>query len=550
MGRLGAYRGPIAIVVVVVVAVVAFVLVGGGGDDDDSGDTASGGQDSSSGGGEADAEFPGIGTEEALANPQCDAESGLVKIPTFRRPQCVKEWPEGEDNGGATSPGVTGESIKVVVRIPSTTEPEAEEVIRQEGQNAFDMVADHLETWGRDWELVFHKASGEDEAAQRADATEIANDIQPFAAVSNSSTGAFPVWEAELAARGVVVFGWVQSWEDQQAQPGYRWSFFLDDRLRLTHTAEYIGKRLAGSPARWAGDEALQDQERKFAVVYSEESTMDIDYLRERLAEHDVEPLVIAHPMGEAEQASHARTAVARMKEEGVTTVVSLFEFGYGAALTEQAQADGFSPEWFVTGHGASDTNVLSRTLNQEQWRHAFGIGGINLQVRGEVNYNNRLYQWHYGRQPGPEASAALGQLWTPAQFLTNGVHLAGPNLTPETLQEALFGMEPFGGSWDDSRVEIGFSFGDDIGVDWDDYSGQDDMAEKWWDPDTVGVDEVGAEDAGMWWQLDNGRRYRVGEWPEGEPEMFSTEGATTFLESYPEGDAPPDYEHVPKSPS
>jgi hypothetical protein len=273
---------------------------------------------------------------------------------------------------------------------------------------------------------------------------------------------------------------------------------------------------------------------------------MDIDFLREQLADYDVEPVVIGYPGDAAAQASHARTAVARMKDEGVTTVVCLFQFGYGGTITDQAQADGFSPEWFVTGYSSSDTNVLGRTMNQEQWRHAFGIGSINLQVRGEVNFNNRVYRWHFGRDPGPEASAAMGTLWTPAQFLVAGVHLAGPDLTPETFEAAMFSMEPFGGSWDDSRVEIGFSFGDNIGTEWDDYSAEDDMAEKWWDPDTVGVDETGAEGPGMWHHLNGGERHRLGDWPEGEPTMFSTEGAETLLDAYPEGDAPPDYEHVP----
>ena len=42
---------------------------------------------------------------------------GRLKIPTVQAPQCVEPWDSTKDNGGATSPGVTADSIKVVLYV-------------------------------------------------------------------------------------------------------------------------------------------------------------------------------------------------------------------------------------------------------------------------------------------------------------------------------------------------------------------------------------------------------------------------------------------------
>ena len=46
---------------------------------------------------------------------KCDTSTGNVKMPTEYAPMCVEAFTG--DNGGATSPGVTGDTIKVVAYI-------------------------------------------------------------------------------------------------------------------------------------------------------------------------------------------------------------------------------------------------------------------------------------------------------------------------------------------------------------------------------------------------------------------------------------------------
>src|SRR6266849_9419381 len=58
---------------------------------------------------------PGIDSAAALANPKCDPRTKRIKFEHYAAAPCVKPWPAGSNNGGATAQGVTATSIKVVV---------------------------------------------------------------------------------------------------------------------------------------------------------------------------------------------------------------------------------------------------------------------------------------------------------------------------------------------------------------------------------------------------------------------------------------------------
>ena len=68
---------------------------------------------------------PGIGSAEALENPQCDPATKRIRTRRTRAPLCVKAWKDGADNGGATAQGVTAKTIKVVVVLLEPAQPRA-----------------------------------------------------------------------------------------------------------------------------------------------------------------------------------------------------------------------------------------------------------------------------------------------------------------------------------------------------------------------------------------------------------------------------------------
>ena len=67
----------------------------------------------------------GVGTEAAKNAPYCDPKDGQLAIPYQKRPPCVRPMKAGESNGGATSPGVTKDAIKVVVVVPTQEQQRA-----------------------------------------------------------------------------------------------------------------------------------------------------------------------------------------------------------------------------------------------------------------------------------------------------------------------------------------------------------------------------------------------------------------------------------------
>lgn len=90
-----------------------------------------------------------------------------------------------------------------------------------------------------------------------------------------------------------------------------------------------------------------------------------------------------------------------------------------------------------------------------------------------------------------------------------------------------------------------GHSFGRHLKLPWPDYSAEDDMTMKWWDPDRVSVDEVGLEGPGSWMKVDGGTFYKIGDHPTSTPRMFDEQGAVVdyTIESLPKAEVPPDYD-------
>ncbi len=238
--------GPIGAIVLVIAAVAGIVLVTGGDDDGDEAGadtttavteapettdapeettpdetTPDGTEPDGGGGGEvtfplsfSQAQEQGI---EVDWGDRCDTETGNVAVQWFFAPECYAPF-EG-DNGGDTSRGVTGDSIKVVLYQGPDDDPiinylsdavSVEDTNAQSEQTARDMLGmfeDFYELYGRDIELETYVSTGlaSDEVTARADAVRIAEDFEPFVVLGGPAlTSAFA---DELAAREVMCIG-------------------------------------------------------------------------------------------------------------------------------------------------------------------------------------------------------------------------------------------------------------------------------------------------------------------------------------------------------
>ena len=266
---------PIAVVVALIgAAVLAFGRVG----DDGDGEAADGGAPSSqedlirSGPmtpqraeleGEADVDF----------GPNCDPATGKLKLPTVYVPPCVV--PFVGDNGGATSPGVTADNVKLVTYVSDPSiDPVGSSLIAGAGANvdpslATQTMGDYgdifnsvFETYGRRVDLEFYigTGAGDDQTAARADAVAI-SEQEPFA-VLGGPLQAQAAFSEELAARNVISIP-AQPLPQSITVDNYPmiWGVITPTQA-ATLAAEAIANLAGPGPAALAGDPALQREER------------------------------------------------------------------------------------------------------------------------------------------------------------------------------------------------------------------------------------------------------------------------------------------------
>jgi len=536
------------IAIAVVVALAAVFLSGGGDDEEKAAPTKV-------------SDLP-LTFQEAEAQgkdidfgPGCDTTTGRVKVPTVYAAPCVE--PFTGDNGGATSPGVTGEEITVVVyNADPTLDPLQTAFFRDAGANVnpdanrqgftnyLNLFGDHYEFYGRTYKVESYLGTGapDDEVKAKADAIAIADQFKPFAVINGPTQSSS--FADELAARGILCVGicslaFPNSFTKDRDP--FLWASGPSPDQGSVHAAEMIGKQLAGKKAEFAGDESLRDTKRVFGFVhydnpdgrYKPGFEVYQDVLRK---DYGVKAAVdFPFFLDLAKAGEIARSAIAALKDADVTTVVFSGDPIMPSYLTKEATAQDYFPEWVTTTTVLADTAIFGRTYDQQQWEHAAAL--TLVPGRGDESTQDGfvLQQWQYCTDP---PSQNYQVLFPGPLTLSNGIALAGPNLTPESFRAGLFRAPVSGGGPTRPTSSRGRH---DIWPDLDLY-GTDDATLTWWDPTAQGVDEVGREGAGLYRYPDMGQRYLPGEWPNEEIDLFDPTDTVTIFDALPAEDQAPDY--------
>jgi len=480
--------------------------------------------------------------------PRCDTETGQMALPGPNVPPCFA--PFDGDNGGATSTGVTADTVTVVAYRPKPDDPMSAMASGVSGgatdaqaaskfqHGMVELMNRYYELYGRQVELVDFTGTGgaSDAVAAVADAETIARDLRPFAVIGGPlQTNAIA---DTLAARQVICITCTPGQPDDfytERHP-YVWDLLKDPEQNGYAVNEYIGKRLAGRPARFAGDPAMHDTTRVFGSVHIElgSDTQAIGTVLEAdLASYGVEPVVDASFTDPTQLAGTGRDIVTRLKEAGVTTVIYTGDPFAPGTLTKVATSQDYFPEWVITGTALIDTTVIPRLLyDQRQWAHAFGPA--NLFVRStDVFSAADLYEWYFGETspvPGTAASGSASSL----QVLFLALEGMGADVTPRRFGDVLFGMAVIEGSPTLGQI----SFGDHGYFRNPDHTAVDDQAEVWWDTEAEVTDELGNQGRGAWRWVDGGRRVLPGEWPDTEPELFDRTNSVVTLDLPAQGTA------------
>jgi hypothetical protein len=475
--------------------------------------------------------YPTIGSKAALANSNCDANAERVKQPF--PPQkfagivsgfpCVTAFPKGADNGGATSPGVTGDTVKIVY-FNSTTD--------QNGQNAADSFRDwvdtyaslHTETYGRKIEVTDLRASGSSEAEQRADAVRVAQ-LKPFIVVDGPGSGGV-FFDADLAKRKIISFGYSVTPESGAKQQPYRYGLNPDADALQANVAS-VAAPLVGQKAKWAGGD-LKSQTRKFAVVAPDSingGKVFVDQFkkvggRATAFEYPYTPSsFVSQPDSYADQIP---TIISRMRSAGVTTVVTFGDLNFLPVITKAATDQDFFPEWLMTGFQYQDIDAFSRAnsslsstkVDQTQWAHAFGMGTLGPDTSASATLE-AWYKYYWGPD---RPNFGLGREAGSVQPIYDGIALAGPKLTPQSFQTALF-KDPY-------------NFYGRKYLPWTSYQ-QGGLTGRllWWDPTAKGPSNaVGIDGTGKYQYLFNADAFLPGKFPKKLPPYFDPSKSVLVL--------------------
>lgn len=550
--------GPVALVVVVLLVAAVVASVEGAppeGSETASGPVGAGGPDGSD-----PTENPDLPTyfrdaDEAgeagdIEWGSCDFITGRVEVPSVYAPPCVPAH-EG-DNGGATSQGVTADEIEVVVyRAPPGSDISAalsglldDEEVQQRTREAYiEMFEDVYETYGRtvSVKVVVGSGPGDDEAAAVADAIRIAEEEQPFAVINGP--GLTDAFADTLADRGILCFNCGLSVPDStyQRNAPYMWGNLPSPEQFLRNFGDFTVRRMLGRKAEFAGPE-LRDRERVFGTINFEQDppvfTAVGDEIRQRGQLRGYEAAVSeTYLLDIPKLPERAAAIIARMKAAGVTTITFLGDPIMPSYLTQAATAEDYYPEWVVAGTVLTDTTSLGRTYDPAQWTHAFGLSNLAGRRPIEEQEQWRLHEWYFGEPP--EARLTSGVIYPAVAQMMLGIHMAGPNLTPETFQGGMFSYPPSGGGPTTPQI----SYGNQGYFEEPDYLAVDDASEIWWDAEAEGPDEQGkSEQPGMWRYGNGGKRILPGGMFNGPPVAHDPATSPALFTELPAEDVYPRY--------
>ena len=443
-------------------------------------------------------------------------------------PPCYK-W-NGGDNGGATSLGVTGDTITITMRegtfdkgvIDAVSKAalkqgasnflagETPELVKSTIEGLVEYFNKYYEFFGRKLKLqwvapkgdVLGEILGGGQEGAEADAITVANEVKSFADLSAIS----PPYADALARRGVIAIGapyMSQQWLNSRAP--YEWSNFTDCDTIVNTVTSYYNAKLGGKPAAYAGGD-LKGKPRKVGIV-----APDSDWFQTCVANSvnairsanpgDVPLEPITYKLDLNAMAPQAYAVVPRLVSDQVTTVLCACDPLMLLFLTAKAREQGYQPEWVETGVAFSDQDAVAEIFDQQSWNGAFGIsfGGDLLTLSGGPGY--RAFK---AARPDAVPSKTVEALFYQIQLLAVGIQMAGPNLTPKTFEAGMFKYPPTNGpagTWD-------FGPGD--------YTGPGDAREVFY---SATAKSSATGQTGAWVDpAGGGKRYRAGQWPPGEP--------------------------------
>jgi hypothetical protein len=431
----------------------ASVATSGGGTDGggaDGGGTGGGG----TGGG-------GTGGQAAAARAGCPDRELQVPGDPYS-PPCVAF---SGSNGGETSKGVTGDTIKVAYRVlnergfqqtladlAGASLVDSPSTITKTVEAFADDFSERFQLYGRSIEIVFYDGQGSNTTEllgggrdkAEADAIKVAEEIGAFADLSATSEP----YAGALAKRNVIGFGTPylsRAWHEQRAP--FAWSLATDGSIVSELAAEYAVKRLYDKPAVYAGGNGgdgrpLKDRPRNIATMAPENS-----WYQESV--ENAQAIVRSsgkevgfnrkYVLDLTTMSNQATGIIAQMKERNITTILCGCDPILPVFLSGVAARESYFPEFIIVGTALTDADIVGQLWNQQFASHAFGVSSLN----GFVPPTNTIAYAAYKSVRQDEPAFSVDLIYYQMYMLAIGLQGAGPDLTPATFEQGMFAYPP-----------------------------------------------------------------------------------------------------------
>lgn len=468
-------------------------------------------------------------TKRCVGNPPRQTEDRLS-------PPCVAFF--SGDNGGATHRGVTADEVRVVLYEPywnncgqrnfvDMAKPEEDPDGYYQYLRAYQrFFNERYQTYGRFVHFWVHQGTCEPTPEnQRADALEAYKRIRPFGVMlspaSQLNVGSFGAYLDVLVERGAVGFLSPSSSTSNprryyQRFPGHIWGHNPTLELQAQLFAEYVCKKVVNRPVTFSGNPTDQGRPRKIGHLYANPPHFpELQESADAVARHirqcggeisltrttTYTNTATATLQGDPGPTEEAAANMAAFKQEGITTILwtGLVDISHGRA----GAAIDYRPEVVMLGSLNMDTNEAGSLQDPSFWRNVWTVSqnayiarpdgqpcaAAALEADPEADVDEARYQCDY--------------LYIPMRQLFTGVQLAGPRLTPESMDEGFHAI-PAVASTDASVPACFYEPGD--------YTCVKDAIAEWWDPAGPGDNYPGQP--GCWRLSDNSKRYLAGTIP------------------------------------
>ncbi len=429
-------------------------------------------------------------------------------------------------NGGATSTGVSGNTITVTARL--TTDQNFQNTLAQlAGAQLQDTNADnqrtlnalveyfntHFQLYGRKMVVKYFTGQGslasELQGYGQAQAEADAATAQSLGAFADITAGSEP-YATSLWQNGILGFGdpyLPNGWHHDHAP--YDWSLATDGTDLATDVGYYAVNKLCGGGAAYAGAD-LKGQPRKFAGVAPQNELYQesANVFSKIMAAHNCNDTQFAYTLDLGTESQQAANLVAQLKAGGYTTILCGCDPIFPVYLSGQADQQGYFPEFVEIGAALVDQDYVGQLYNQRFYTHAFGISPNLATVPYTQTLGYAAYQIGCKEQPsicnGQGPSFFVPIIYLQLDMLAIGIQMSGPHLTPGNYQSGMFAYPPKlgpAGLWGWSPTQ---------------YTIPNDFREVCWSPDTISPfnGKPGAYLQGAY----NGARWTASSVPTGPP--------------------------------